>query len=79
MQSAQALHRLSSYRGAMSSVDAHHAANAATDTPDAPGTWGSVDAHHAAGAFTDTTVALMSYNLGINKDEVVGKHWPTKI
>ena len=62
----------------MSSVYAHHAANAATDTPDAPGTWGSVDAHHAAGAFTDTTVALMSYNLGINKDEVVGKHWPKK-
>ena len=37
--------------GAMNSVDAHHAANAATDTTDALGTRGSVDAHHAADAF----------------------------
>ena len=46
----------------MSSVDAHHAANAVTHTTHAPGARGSVDGHHAAGAFTDTTVALMSYN-----------------
>ena len=32
----------------MSSVDAHHAAIAVTDTTDAPGARGSVDAYHAA-------------------------------
>ena len=31
----------------MSSVDAHHAAIAVTDTTDAPGARGSVDAYHA--------------------------------
>ena len=39
----------------MSSIDAHHAAIAVTDTTDAPGARGSVDAHHAAEGFADTT------------------------
>ena len=57
MQVAQAQHRPSSYPSAMSSVDAHQA----TD------------------AFTDTTVALMSYNVGIDNKEPGGKNnWPTK-
>ena len=62
----------------MSRVDAHHAANAAIDTPDAPRAPGSVDPHHAADAFTDTTVALMSYNLGIQNTEPLGKNWAKK-
>ena len=52
------------------SVDAHHAGNAVTDRTNAPSACGSVDAHHAAAAFTDTTLALMSYNIGINNNEV---------
>ena len=39
----------------------------------------SVDAHHAGHAFTDTTLALMSYNIGIQNNEVhSGKHWTQK-
>ena len=63
-------------RGVMSSVDAHHAASAVTDTTDAPGARANVDAHHAADALTDTTVALMSYNLGIqNLEPNNAKNW----
>ena len=39
----------------------------------------SVDAHHAGHAFTDTTLALMSYNIGIQNKEVhSGKNWTQK-
>ena len=40
-----------------------------------PGAWGSADGHHAADSclgdveLADTTVALMSYNIGINNNE----------
>ena len=39
----------------------------------------SVDAHHAGDAFTDTTLALMSYNMGIQNAEIhSGKKWTAK-
>ena len=41
----------------------------------------SVDAHHAGYAFTDTTIALVSYNLGINNNEVPSSNsckWTSK-
>ena len=40
----------------------------------------SVDAHHAGYAFTDTTLALMSYNIGIQNAEIhTGKQeWQLK-
>ena len=60
------------------SVDAHHAGNAVTDRTSVPGACGSIDAHHAADAFTDTTLALMSYNIGINNNEVDAKGWKNK-
>ena len=52
------------------SVDAHHAGNAGRDSTNAPGASGSVDAHHAADDITDTTLALMSYNIGIQNAEI---------
>ena len=56
------------------SVDAHHAGNAVTDRTNAPGASGSVDAHQA-----DTTLALMSYNVGIqNAEPSEGTKWTNK-
>ena len=61
------------------SVDAHHAGNAGRDSTNAPGASGSVDAHHAADDITDTTLALMSYNIGIQNAEIrSGKNWTNK-
>ena len=57
----------------MSSVDWD---SDATDTTEAPGARGSVDGHHAADSCPDdvglaeTTVALMSYTIGINNNEL---------
>ena len=67
-------------RNVVSSVDAHHAAIAVTDTADAPGARGSVDAHHVADALAATTIALMSYNLGIqNLEPNNAKNWAANI
>ena len=46
-----------------------------TTTTRAPRASGSVDAHHAV---TNTTVAVMSYNVGINNTEIMGNHWASK-
>ena len=39
---------------------------------------GSFDVHHAAKAMTDATVAVMSYNLGIQNNELRGRNWDRK-
>ena len=36
------------------------------------------DSHHAASRTAGTTVALMSYNVGIQNKEIVDKHWKPK-
>ena len=59
------------------SDDTHHAGNAGRDSTNAPGASGSVDAHHAAD--DGTTLALMSYNIGIQNAEIrEGKNWTNK-
>ena len=61
--------------GSMNSVDLHHASKAAKRSTAAQASSGSVDAHHAADAMQVTSVALMSYNVGINNTEPRGKNW----
>ena len=72
MRCPQSLKR---YSGAMTtSVDSHHAPKAIKRTTDAQAASGSVDAHHAADATKETSVAVMSYNVGINNTEL-GRTW----